>query len=802
MKKFCVILLFAGVPFAQNTAVKGPVASPRPSRVASVPAATAAPVTKRLPVFTAGPTLDSVIEEAIQKDQIPGAVLVVSHEGRIVHQKAYGSRALVPVREPMTVNTIFDVASLTKVVATTSSIMKLVEQGRVRINDRVTEYIPEYQSGKSDITVRHLLTHYSGLRPFFQLESGGYDAGVRTAVIDPPVEPPNTRFVYSDINYILLGEIVHRVSGMTLADFAREQIFKPLGMTDTMFQPRASLRARIAPTEYLPGTHQALRGVVHDPRARAMDGIAGHAGLFSTAADLAKFAQMMLDMGKGSRTRVFSPLTIRAMTSPQSPVGQMSIRGFGWDLDTTYSSPRGDLYPVGSFGHTGFTGTSIWIDPSTRSFVILLSNSVHPKLRPAISPLRAKVASAAAAGLDLDGTPGILTAVSRQMSPPQSQLPRNSQVLTGIDVLAQEQYASLRGKRVGLITNHTGITIDGTRNIDAMIAGGVKLTAIFSPEHGLAGIEDHENIAHGKDAATGIPVYSLYAGENRRPSQKMLAGLDVLVFDIQDVGTRFYTYACTMVNAMEEAAKHNLQFVVLDRPNPINGLRVEGPPLEPGMNSFIGCIDMPLRHGMTIGELAMMVNAGQNQKTNLTVVKMKNWHREDWFDSTGLTWVDPSPNMRSLNAALLYPGIGMLEHAKMYSVGRGTDAPFEQIGADWIDGRRLAAYLNERRIPGIRVYPTTLRPTASNYQGKTIEGVRFVITDRDAFSSTRFGLELGVALAKLFPGKMNWAANEKLAGGRRVLAALEAGEDPTRIEQYFAAETESFRAKRAEFLLY
>ena len=802
MKKFFVVLLFAGVPFAQNPALQPPVALPRPSAVENLPAVTGPPATTRVPVFTAGAALDSVIEEAIQKDQIPGAVLVVSHEGKIVHQKAYGSRALVPVREPMTINTIFDIASLTKVVATTSSIMKLVEQGRVRINDRVTEYIPEYQGGKSDITLRHLLTHYSGLRPFFQLESGGYEGGVRMAVTDPPVEPPNTRFVYSDINFILLGEIVHRVSGMTLADFAREQIFKPLGMTDTTFQPPAALRARIAPTEYLPGTHEVLRGVVHDPRARVMDGIAGHAGLFSTAADLTKFAQMILDMGKGGRSRVFSPLTVRAMTSPQSPVGQLSIRGFGWDIDTTYSSPRGDLYPVGSFGHTGFTGTSIWIDPFTRSFVILLSNSVHPKLRPAISPLRAKVASAAAAGLDVEGIPGILTAVSRHMSTPQPQPPRNSQVLTGIDVLAREQFASLRGKRVGLITNHTGITVDRKRNIDAMVAGGVKLTAIFSPEHGLAGKEDHENVAHGKDAATGIPVYSLYAGANRRPSQKMLAGLDVLVFDIQDVGTRFYTYACTMVNAMEEAAKHNIQFVVLDRPNPINGLRVEGPPLEPEMKSFIGCIDMPLRHGMTIGELAMMVNATQQQKANLTVVKMRNWHRDDWFDSTGLTWVDPSPNMRSLNAALLYPGIGMLEHAKMYSVGRGTDAPFEQVGADWIEGRKLAAYLNERRVPGVRVYATILRPTASNYQGKTIEGVRFVITDRDAFSSTRFGLELGAALAKLFPGKMNWAANEKLAGGTKVLAALEAGEDPARIEQNFAAETESFRSKRAEFLLY
>jgi uncharacterized protein YbbC (DUF1343 family) len=360
----------------------------------------------------------------------------------------------------------------------------------------------------------------------------------------------------------------------------------------------------------------------------------------------------------------------------------------------------------------------------------------------------------------------------------------------------------LRGKRVGLITNHTGLTRDGRRTIDAMIAGGVNLKALYSPEHGIGGTEDRENIANAKDLASRLPVYSLYSGENRRPSQQMLAGIDTVVFDIQDIGARFYTYACTMVNAMEEAAKRNIEFVVLDRPNPINGTRVEGPPLEPDMQSFIGCIDMPLRHGMTMGELATMVNSTQNLKANLRVVKMKNWRRDDWFDSTGLTWVDPSPNMRSLNAALLYPGIGMLEGGKVYSVGRGTDAPFEQIGADWLEGPKLASYLNDRHIPGIRVYPTLLHPTASNFQGQTIEGVRFVITDRDAFSSTRFGLELGSALAKLFPGKMNWAANEKLAGGKRVLAALAAAEDPAKIEQSFTAETESFLAKRSEFLLY
>jgi uncharacterized protein YbbC (DUF1343 family) len=379
---------------------------------------------------------------------------------------------------------------------------------------------------------------------------------------------------------------------------------------------------------------------------------------------------------------------------------------------------------------------------------------------------------------------------------------RTAQVLTGVDVLAAKGFADLKGKSVGLITNHTGVTRDGKRTVDAMLAAGVRVKALYSPEHGLAGKEDHENIGHGKDEVSGLPVWSLYAGQNRRPSPEMLNGVDVLVFDIQDIGTRFYTYVCTMRNAMEEASRRNIGFVVLDRPNPITGLHVEGPVLDPTLNSFVGCAEMPTRHGMTAGEVATMMNADLKPPAKLTVVKMQGWQRGDWFDSTGLTWIDPSPNMRSLNAALLYPGIGMFEYGKVYSVGRGTDAPFEQVGADWLRGGELASYLNARNIAGVRVYPTLLKPSASIFSGKAIEGVRFVITDRDAFNSVRFGTELGAALAKLFPGRMTWEINEKLVGSKQVVEQLASGTDPAQIERSWEPGLESFRAKRQKFLLY
>ena len=330
--------------------------------------------------FAGAPALDEAINQAIAQDRLPGAVLLVGHDGQIVYRKAYGKRALVPQPETMTLDTIFDCASLTKVIATTPSLMKLFEQGKFRLNDKVTDYIPEFQGGKSDITLRDLFTHFSGLQPDVPLkpEWTGYDTGIRLACTTKPAGPPGVRFVYSDINFILLGEIVHRLSGQMLSDYARRNIFLPLGMRDTMFLPPTSLVPRIAPTERVDKTGPPLRGVVHDPSARAMGGVAGHAGLFSTAADLARFCQMMLNGGSLDGVRLFSPLTVAKFTQPQSPPGQPILRGLGWDIDSPYSGNSGELFPIGSYGHTGFTGTSIWLDPSTQSYVILLANSVHP----------------------------------------------------------------------------------------------------------------------------------------------------------------------------------------------------------------------------------------------------------------------------------------------------------------------------------------------------------------------------------------------------------------------------------------
>ncbi|MDQ6705982.1 MAG: serine hydrolase, partial [Acidobacteriota bacterium] len=409
--------------------------------------------------FSASPSLDAAIEQAIQTHRIPGAVLLVGHQGVIIHRKAYGNRALVPALERMTIDTIFDCASLTKVIATTSGMMKLFEQGKVRIADKVTDYLPEFQGGKSDITIANLMTHYSGLRPDLDLEPpwSGYETGIQMALRDPPAGPPGVRFVYSDINFILLGEIVRRLSGESEPDFLRQVLFEPLAMHDTMFNPPASLRPRIAPTEELK-TGEVLRGVVHDPTSRNMGGVAGHAGLFSTADDLSRFCQTMLDKGEHDGLRLFSPLTIDKFTSPNSPPGQRAVRGLGWDIDSPFSGERGELFPIGSYGHTGFTGTSLWMDPASDTFVILLTNSVHPHLRPSITSLRGRVATIVAAAV---GTEAHIT-----LAIPPAR--------TGLDVLVEQRFRPLAGKRIGLITNHTGVDREGKRNIDRMIAAGMK----------------------------------------------------------------------------------------------------------------------------------------------------------------------------------------------------------------------------------------------------------------------------------------------------------------------------------------
>ena len=755
-----------------------------------------------------------VVEGAIARRELPGAVVLVGRGDDIIYHHAFGDRAVEPAREAMTEDTIFDVASLTKVVATTTSVMQLVEQGSIRLNDRVTQFIPEFgKNGKSDITIRQLLTHTSGLAPDLPLEVefNGSDEAIRRAIELPPGAPPGQRFIYSDINFFVLGDIVRRVSGERIDRYASEHVFVPLGMRDTMFLPPESLRPRIAPTERCrpvawpcgDASVAFLRGVVHDPTARRMDGVAGHAGVFSTAADLSKFCRMLLAGGRLGSVRVLSPATVAAMTSPATPIGMKDVRGLGWDLDSTYSSNRGDLFPFGSFGHTGFTGTSLWLDPRSQSYVIFLSNRVHPDGKGDVTPLRGRVATIAAAAVYSMEDRGPETPAPQS---PASNLWRGRfraaiPTLTGIDVLESEGFALLHGKRIGLLTNQTGRSRNGTSTID-LIAGapGVKLVALFSPEHGIRGQLD-EQVASSRDEKTGLPIHSLY-GDTRRPTDAMLTGIDTLVVDLQDIGVRFYTYITTVGYVLEEAARRKLPVVVLDRPNPIGGFRFEGPGLDSSVSGFTGYFSLPIRHGMTIGELARLFNDEKKIGADLTVVAMKNWRRAEWFDETGLPWTNPSPNMRNLVAATLYPGIGAIEGTNI-SVGRGTDTPFEQIGAPWIDGVALAAALNARALFGIRFYPVAFTPSAdAKLGGQVCHGVFMVVTDRERLQPVRVALEIASALSRLYGSQFKLEDALTLFGSKSTLEKIRAGEDPEAIAELWSADEAKWRAMRSKYLLY
>jgi uncharacterized protein YbbC (DUF1343 family)/CubicO group peptidase (beta-lactamase class C family) len=762
------------------------------------------------------PAADGAIERAIQEGTIPGAVLLIGHDGRIIYRKAYGSRALEPRREAMTLDTVFDLASLTKVVATTPAMMQLVERGEVRLNDPVAKYLPEFAAnGKEDITVRQLLTHYSGLEPDLDLKTSwvGKNSAYRMAFAETPEAAPGSRFSYSDVNFIVLGALIEKVSGEMLNDYCERHIFAPLKMTHTRFLPPTGRGAgwieKIAPTQY-DENDVMLRGVVHDPTARRMGGVAGQAGLFSTAEDLAKFAQALLSGGGG----ILSPLTVEKMTRPEQPPNAAVLRGFGWDIDSPFSSNRGELLPVGSYGHTGFTGTSMWIDPTTQTYIILLTNAVHPRGKGNAIALRSRVATAVAAALPLTASEKealrwqSITGYNEAQSAERRMSARNGTVKTGIDLLEEHGFEVLQAasgtKRIGLLTNQTGVDAEGRRTIDALAhAPGVSLEAIFSPEHGVTGTLDTTNVGNSKDAATGVPVYSVYGATDatRRPPTEVMKQLDAVVFDIQDAGARFYTYETTLGYFLEAAAKAGIEVIVLDRPNPITGSFVQGPVADSGRESFTDYWRLPVRHGMTMGELAKMFNAERGINAKLSVIPMQGWQRGDWFDSTGLTWVNPSPNLRSVTAAALYPGVALIEGTNV-SVGRGTDSPFELVGAPWIKSRELAAYLNARGIAGVRFVPVNFTPSSSTHEGKNCQGVNLVLTDRNALDAPELGIELAAALKKLYPAEYKLERMAELLVNQAAYDGLAAGRDPRRVAQDWQEELEKFEVVMKKYLIY
>ena len=910
-------MVLRGKRVAKTVAGSGDVASSvRRAGLLAQTAAAAQPSASAPDVSAAS----TAINTAIAQKKLPGAVLLVGHSGKVVFEQAYGVRKYADEpgldgkpspAEPMTLDTIFDMASLTKCLSTATAVMQLVEQGKIDVDAPVIKYLPEFAAnGKEKVTVRELLTHYSGLPPDVNLKDvWGLAApdkaeGIRRAMESPLASVPGTKFVYSDINYITLGAIVEKVSGETLDVYAKQNIFNPLGMTHTSFHPFSktcgpvvrsgaaiesgpkpvgrilvaclpgtwspyNLDQLIAPTQHdnegaaetNPDFDHLLRGTVHDPTTRRMGGVAGQAGVFSCSDDVAKFAQALLN--KLLNDKGPFPLkqsTLKLMTTPEQPSTALggatiftpdgkattgvAVRGFGWDINSAYSRPRGEVFPIGSFGHTGFTGTTLWMDPSSDTYVVLLANSVHPRGASPISPLRGEVATdvAKALGIQPSMTEEELLRRIQAIAGPSATVYGDTLrtiVRTGIDVLEATNFAALKEAatrhgghlRIGLLTNQTGLDAQGRRTIDVLhsAGNGIELTALFSPEHGIFGAKDSTNIGQEVDPATGIQVTSLYGAKpaDRRPKPEDLKDLDAVVIDLQDAGVRFYTYETVVgyfleASACEVAHQHPLEIVVLDRPALIGGEAVEGP-VSDTTASYINYMPEPVRNGMTVAELAqyMLVEhpgACAGNAAKLDLVELQNWHRSEFFDQTGVPWVNPSPNLRNVEEATLYPGLGMLD-ATNISVGRGTATPFDVFGAGataatkdapalpaWFDGKAVADYLAARKIPGV-AFAATKYAVADDanhypYHGQTIEGVRLTVTDRVALDSPELGIEILAALHHLYPTQFKLEKATALVANSETMAALARGDDPRTIAAGWTAELNAFKARREKFLLY
>jgi len=756
--------------------------------------------------------IDAAIDRAISEGKVPGAVVLVGRRGKIAYVRAAGRRTTEPKSEAMTRDTIFDLASLTKPIATATSVMILIDEGRLGLGDGIARLLPEFDNhGKGTITLEQLLRHRAGFVPDNSLndyQQGADQAWKRIAELDL-ASRPGEKFRYSDVGFLVLGRLVERRCGQRLDAFAREKAFEPLGMKDTHFRPidanghtTAEIPVdRIAPTERDKPGGQMLRGIVHDPRSRALGGVAGHAGLFATANDLAVYAQTLVNGGIGpSGRRVLSPLAVRLMTdAAATPPGER--RGLGWDVETSYSAPRGSLFGRTSFGHTGFTGTSLWIDPETESFVVILTSRLHPDgKKPSPTALRSEVATLVAAAIT--DAPARFD-MGSELKQSAAVAPRSTAVYPvqcGIDVLVNDHFAPLRNLRVGLVTNHTGRTRDGRSTIDVLFrAPEVKLVGLFSPEHGIRGALDAA-VADSTDEATGLPIISLY-GKNRKPQPRDLDGLDALVYDIQDIGARFYTYITTLGLILEAARESGKKVFVLDRPNPIGGIAVSGAVRDEAHASFISYHALPVRHGMTVGELGLLYNTERKIGATLEVIRCRGWNRADLYDRTGLLWTNPSPNMRSLTEAMLYPGVGLLEATNL-ATGRGTDTPFERVGAPWIDPVRFATALNDAAIPGVRFVPMYFSPSERQHAHLRCGGVQIVLVNWEAFDPLLLGVTLAVTLRTLYPQEWQPEGLLRLLANKSAYDEIIACKPAAAIMARWTTDLDHFRRVRSRYLLY
>lgn len=716
--------------------------------------------------------LERAIQGSIDRGEISGAVVELGRSDGVLARRALGKLQDSPPTWYLP-ETRFDLASLTKPFTALTLMLVLREHGTLSIDDRVSSHLPEFSAhGKSDVTIRDLLLHRSGLpaaNPLADLR--GDPASQRLRILGVAPSAKRGDFLYSDVNFMVLGLLIEKLTGKPLDQVMRDRLLVPLGLLHTAYRrPSAQLgdAALFAPTEpaRLIPTDPAsptvlLRGVVHDPRARMLDGVAGHAGLFSTAEDLGKLARALLTKQ--------APIDQRLLEAMLAPVRfSKQVRGLGWQLRST--DPR-------VFGHYGFTGTSLWVDPSRDGYVVILTSRLYPHGKGSADPLRGAIHRQAHAAYAAD-------------------LGAHDEPVVGADVLRLDDFAPLKGRKVLLLTNESARLRDGRTTIELLRdAPNVELVALLSPEHGIDARQGGL-VRDAVDHFTGLPVRSLYADSDLGVHAKRLAGADTIVFDLQDVGVRFYTYFSTLHSILRTATETRQRVVVLDRPNPLGG-ESAGPVVDEREPTFVHHMRLPLLHGFTAGEFARYVKQEEQLDVDLEVVELRHWQRDRAL-APNQAWAPPSPNLRTRNAVLLYPMLGPFETTSL-SVGRGTDTPFEVIGAPYVDSAALIAKLGE--LPGLDVEATDFVPRSSTQRGKRCRGLRIRVVDTSRFDPLQSFIRLAEVLIGAHP-QVNAKRLDDLLANRDALEAILRGNAPQAITASWQADLSAFLERRKASLLY
>jgi uncharacterized protein YbbC (DUF1343 family)/CubicO group peptidase (beta-lactamase class C family) len=709
--------------------------------------------------------IEGHVRAAIARKRLSDAVVTVGCRNEELLRVAAG-----PVHASAEAEPLYDLASLSKTVATASAAMALVDDRRLSLSDPVGRHLPAFQGkGKDRVTVEMLLRHTAGLPAVCPVDwLRGAPQLVRARVLAAPLQDtPGRHHRYSDVGYLILGWVVEAAAAEPLDQFVHRRVFAPLGMRHTTYRPPVG--AQCVPTS-VGGSPSACR--VHDPRAAALGGVAGHAGLFSTATDIGLFLAAVLDGGRNrSGQSVLQPATVAQMIEARADLPW----ALGWRFWRDERGWGAAPFPAHSVGHLGFTGTLLWADPDTGLRVVFLASRLAVDQPQRIGDVRNAVLSAVWAARQGPATAGEV-----------------GRVQTGIDVVATEGWPrDLTARRVGLLTNPAGRDVHGRPTADVLAAAGLEVAAFFSAEHGLEGARQG-GVGDGR-SADGRPIYSLF-GPRSSPTAEQLRGLDAIVVDLQDAGVRFYTYISTVLSCMRAAAKHGVAVIILDRPNPLGGVRIEGPIPPKGALDFVGPLAVPVVHGMTLGELARLgrVELGL-QAANLHVVAMKGWRRDMGYEATGLAWVPPSPNLVGLESTQLYPGLGLLETTNV-SVGRGTAKPFVQIAAKWLDPERVLQAIDPAALRGISAQIDPAK------RGK--RKIWFEIRDQQAASTVQFGVAVALALRKVHAAVWDSRRLDRLLKSPTTLEAVLGRQPLAQITATWQQAERAFRERRKPFLLY